>query len=63
MNKLEHYRNRKGLTQHDLERLSGVDQADISRTEKGIKDLPGRKWLAIAQVLDCTVEELLGKTE
>ena len=61
MNRLETYRKKKGLTQQELSKLSEIDQADISRTEKGIKDLPGRKWLAIAQVLDCTVEELLGK--
>lgn len=60
MNKLEYYRFRKGMTQTELAKKSGVLQTEISRAEKGVKDLKGLAWVSIAKVLDCSVEELLG---
>ncbi len=60
MNRLAYYRNREGLTQTELAEKSGVLQTEISRAEKGVKDLKGLTWASLARVLDCTVEELLG---
>lgn len=60
MNKLEHYRLAAGLTQMELSEKSGVAQPEISKAEKGVKDLKGSSWVSIAKVLDCTVEQLLG---
>jgi transcriptional regulator with XRE-family HTH domain len=60
MNKLEHYRIKKGLTQTELAEKTGVLQTDISRAEKGVKDLKGSNWVSLAKALDCTVDELLG---
>lgn len=60
MNKLEHYRLKKGMTQTELAEKSGVLQTEISRAEKGVKDLKGMNWASIARVLDCSVDELLG---
>lgn len=63
MNRLEHYRLKKGMTQTELAEKSGILQTEISRTEKGVKDLKGQSWASIARVLDCSVEELLGIAE
>ena len=63
MNRLEHYRLSRGLTQTELAKQSGVLQTEISRAEKGVKDLKGMNWASIARVLGCTVDELLGTTE
>lgn len=60
MNRLAYYRNREGLTQTELAEKSGVLQTEISRAEKGVKDLKGLTWASLARVLDCSVEELLG---
>lgn len=63
MNKLEHYRLKKGMTQTELAEKSGVSQSDISRAEKGVKDLKGLNWVSVARVLECSVDALLGSSE
>lgn len=60
MNRLEHYRLKKNMTQTELSEKSGVLQTEISRAEKGVKDLKGAQWVSLAKVLGCTVDELLG---
>lgn len=63
MNKLAYIRVRSGMTQTELAEKSGVLQTEISRAEKGVKDLKGQHWASIAKALGCTVDELLGKEE
>ena len=63
MNRLEYYRLRAGMTQTELAEKSGVYQPDISRAEKGVKDLKGQNWSSIARVLNCSIDELLGKAK
>lgn len=60
MNKLQYYRERAGMTQTGLAKKSGVEQPEISKVEKGVKDLKGTAWASIARVLECSVDELLG---
>lgn len=60
MNKLEHFRQKAGMTQVELAEKSGVQQSEISKAEKGVKDLKGANWVSIARVLECSVDELLG---
>ena len=60
MNKLKSYRLKKGMTQTELAEKSGVLQTEISRAEKGVKDLKGSNWTSLARVLNCSVDELLG---
>lgn len=60
MNKLEYFRQRAGMTQVELAKNSGVEQPEISKAEKGVKDLKGANWASIARVLKCSVDELLG---
>lgn len=60
MNKLQYYRERAKMTQTELAEKSGVEQPEISKAEKGVKDLKGFNWASIARVLGCSIEELLG---
>ena len=63
MNRLKEFRLAKGMTQVELAEKSGVIQTDISRAEKGVRDLKGSAWASLARVLNCTVDELLGTKE
>ena len=60
MNKLRYYREKANMTQTELAKKTGVLQTDISRVEKGAKDLKGQNWANIARALECSVDELLG---
>lgn len=61
MNKLRYYREKSDLTQAELAKLTGVDQGNISRAEIGSYDFKGQIWTVIANALNCTVDELLGR--
>lgn len=63
MNRLQYYRERVGMTQTELAEKSGVEQPEISKAEKGVKDLKGLNWASIARVLECSVDELLGTAD
>ena len=61
--KIAELRKKTGYTQKDLARLLNVDQSAISQWESG-KTRPLRKMHGtIAQVLGCTVDELLQETQ
>ena len=52
-----------GLTQEEVEELSGVPQASISRLERGeSEDIQVSTALELARALSLTVEELIGLT-
>lgn len=59
MNKLKNYRENAKLSQTELSERTGIDQAAISRAENGASDLKGQHWKLIANVFNCTVDELL----
>lgn len=61
MNKLEYHRIKKDLTQQELADRVGVNRALISRVEHGEHDFKGAVWVLLANTLDCTTDELLGK--
>lgn len=63
MNKLRFYREKKDYSQIDLAKRTGIPQAKISRAENGVVELFGREWKVLADVLGCTVDELLGRSE
>lgn len=58
MNNLQTLRLKVGLTQVELAERTGIPQDQISRAEKDTKDLTGRRWVAIAKALGCSVEEI-----
>lgn len=60
MNNLEYMRRKAGLTQKELADKSGISESAICRAEKGVTDLPGTRWKALAKALGCSLDELLG---
>lgn len=63
MNNLEHYRKKADMTQKDLSEKTGIPESAICRAEKGVSDLNGQRWKIVADALDCTLDELLGRSE
>ena len=60
MNNLKDYRKRKGLTQEELSRETGVISTTICKLERGIYPMTMRYAKMFAPALDCKPEELLG---
>ena len=60
MTKLAEIRKQKGLTQEELAQKLGVKDITISRYERGERQLTIEKAQAIANVLGCTISELIG---
>ena len=61
MNRLEYYRLRADLTQCELADKTGIEQSRLSRAEKGGIDLKGQQWKTIAETLDVSLDDLLGR--
>jgi transcriptional regulator with XRE-family HTH domain len=51
----------KGLTQEQLATSAGIDRAELSRIERGIRALSFSKRARIAQVLGYTSDELIAR--
>lgn len=60
MNNLQTFRIKAGLTQAELADKTGINQSNICRVERGVADFNGQNWKIIAEVLECTIDELLG---
>jgi len=67
MSKLAELRKKKGLSQNDLIKVSGVSKSAILKYEIGERDInkaSGTTLLRIATALNCRIEDLLeGKEE
>ncbi len=58
-NPVKVWRGYKGMTQADLAEAAGLDQADVSRIERGQREPSGRTLRALADALDVTVDDLV----
>ncbi len=58
-NPVKVWRGYKGMTQADLAEAAGLDQADVSRIERGKREPSGRTLRALADALDVTVGDLI----
>lgn len=58
-NPVKVWRGYKGMTQVDLAEAAGLDQADVSRIERGKREPSGRTLRALANALDVTVDDLV----
>ena len=58
MNRL---REAAGLRQYELAERMGVKQASVSAWESGLAMPSAANLLKLADILDCTVDELLGR--
>ena len=56
-------RTLKGMKQIELARLVGVSQAMIAQIERGTKTVTVPLALDIAQILGCSIGELVGETK
>lgn len=67
-NRLRHYREQSGMTQHQLARLTGISQAHISKMELDV-DNPNHRRMSsdhahrIAKVLKVTAFDLTGSLD
>lgn len=62
-NSIMECRTKKGISQKELAEQVGVHQTFISHVEKGLKTPTVSMLVAIADVLDCSIDGLLGRDE
>ena len=58
-NPVKVWRDYRGMTQVELAEKIGLDQADVSRIERGQREPTGRILRALAGALDVTVGDLV----
>lgn len=56
-------RKEKGLTQVQLAQMVHVDQTAISQWERGIAQPRLRNCLQLAQILECSIEDIFAETK
>ena len=59
MTKLKELRKTAGLTQPQLADQIGVKRTALTNWETGVNNIPSKYLLALAEALNCSVEELL----
>ncbi|MGB3368058.1 MAG: helix-turn-helix transcriptional regulator [Acidaminobacteraceae bacterium] len=62
-NRITILRTRKGITQKKLAQLSNITEASLSRYENGLREPKISTLIKISDVLDSTVDYLIGKTD
>lgn len=60
---LNHYRKRANLTQEQLAEKLLVDRSAIAKWETGKANPTTDKLITLAEILDCTTDELLKESE
>lgn len=63
MNRVRTVRDKRGISQADLAKSTGLSNGYVSRVERGIKHPGGKTMLVIAKALGSTVEELFGAAQ
>lgn len=62
MNKLRELRKEKGYTQEDLAKILDVSAVTIYKYEKGLTGMSEDTLIKLAELLNCSIDELLGVT-
>ena len=62
-NRITILRTRKGMTQKKLAQLSNITEASLSRYENGLREPKINTLIKLSDVLDSTVDYLIGKTD
>ena len=62
MNRIRDIRHARGMTQKELADRLGVNQSMISDYESGKVDLSLTKAVKIADILECDLNDLLGRS-
>ena len=63
MSRLQELRKKKGFTQTKIQMLTGIDQSDYSKIEKGTRYLTFEKCKRLAVVLETSMDYLAGLTD
>lgn len=63
MNRLRNLRKARGLTQVQMQLLTGIDQSDYSKLERGLRYYTYEQCRRIAQVLGTSMDYLAGLTD
>lgn len=62
MNKIKQYREKAELSQRELAARLGVSQPSVANWERGITSPKGTNLVALAEILNCSTDALLGRT-
>ena len=57
--RLQDMRRSRGLTQREVATACGVNQSAVSSWESGSKTPSAKRLCKLAELLDCTVDEIL----
>jgi transcriptional regulator with XRE-family HTH domain len=60
-NNIKKHRVSKNLSQKDLANMVGVDRSFITRVESGERQLSVARLIQIADILECSLDELTGR--
>ena len=60
---MKELRKAKGYTQVKMQMLTGIDQSDYSKLEKGVRNLTFDQCCRLAQVLETSMDYLAGLTD
>lgn len=63
MSRLKELRKAKGLTQLQMQMLTGIDQSDYSKIESGRRNLSFGQCRRVALALDTSMDYLAGLTD
>lgn len=59
MNRIKEYREKRGLTQEELGNTLGVGRAAVAQWERGMNAPKLKTLLKLADVFNCSIEDLL----
>jgi len=63
MNRVKELREEKALKQVELAQMLEISQGTLSNWERGVHDPDNETLGRLAQIFDCSVDYLLGRTE
>lgn len=61
--RITNLRTRKGMTQKKLAKFANITEASLSRYENGLREPKISTLIKLSNVLECTVDYLVGKTD
>ena len=63
MSRLRDLRKERGYTQLKMQMLTGIDQSDYSKIERGVRYFTFEQCVSIAKALDTNMDYLAGLTD
>ena len=63
MSRLRELRKKKGYTQIKMQMLTGIDQSEYSKLERGVRNLSFSQCVRLATVLGTSMDYLAGLTD